>query len=109
MKSVDRLRRRRGDWSVCTRLKVKFVLKATGKPGNQLFKTTKSKYWRDRIESEQSNPRQLWKSLGILTGDKCTKVDSGHSAEEFASFFEEKVDKIRQSTSSASSPFDTKR
>ena len=26
---------------------------------HQLFKTTKSKYWRDRIESEQSNPRQL--------------------------------------------------
>ena len=42
---------------------------------HQLFKTTKSQYWRDRIESEQSNPRRLWKSLGILTADKCTKVD----------------------------------
>ena len=50
------------------------------------FRRTKSMYWRDRIESEQSNPHQLWKSLGILTGDK-----------------------IRQSISSALPPFDTKR
>ena len=53
------------------------------------FRRTKSRYWRDRMQSEQSNPHQLWKSLGILTGDKCAKIDSGHSAEEFVSFFEE--------------------
>ena len=53
--------------------------------------------------------REICISLGILTGDNCTEVDSGHSAGEFAYFFEEKVDKIRQSTSSAPSPFDTKR
>ena len=79
---------------------------------HQLFETTKSKYWRDRIGSEPSNPRQRWKSLGILTGDKCAKIahlSDGHSAEEFASCFEETVDKIRQSTSSAPPPFDTKR
>ena len=61
------------------------------------------------MESEQSNPRQLWKSLGFLTGDKGAKIDSEHSVEEFTSFFEEKVDKIQQSTSLAPPPFDMKR
>ena len=42
---------------------------------HQLFKTTKSKYCRDRIESEQSDPPQLGKSLSILIGDKCTEIE----------------------------------
>ena len=113
MKSVDRIRKERGDWSVCTRLKVKHVLMATGKLGilEGMSLTSYSKLQSQsigEIKSEQANPRQLWKSLGILTGDKCVKIDSGHSAEEFVFFFEEKVDKIRLSTSSASPPCDTK-
>ena len=61
-------------------------------------------YWTKKVDSERSNPRQLWKSLNILSGDTTIRTDTTKSAEDFARFFEEKVDKIHSSTNSSSPP-----
>ena len=67
---------------------------AAQKDSRSLFNKTKSSYWTEQVESERTNPRQLCRSLNILTGDTSTKPDSGRTAEEFATFFEGKVNNI---------------
>ena len=64
----------------------------------------KSVYWQKRINFERANPRHFWESLNKICGDAKEKLDSNHKADDFASFFQEKVDKIRASMNTASHP-----
>ena len=72
------------------------------KDSRSLFNRTRSSYLTEIVVSECTNPRQPWKSLSILTGDTSTKPNSGRTDEEFATFFENKVNNIRQAAHSAS-------
>ena len=71
---------------------------AAQKDSRSLFNRIKSSYWTEKVESECTNPRQLWRSLNILTGDTSTKPYSERTAEEFATLFYDKVNNICQST-----------
>ena len=90
---------------------VKYVLKATGRLGllHSVSLTSYSKLQSQSIGEiawSQNNPIHV--SFGILTGDKCAKIDSGHSTEEFAYFFKEKS--TNSTVKKFGSPhFDTKR
>jgi hypothetical protein len=61
-------------------------------------------FWRDRIETDQSDPQKFWRSVDVLPG--CGRVPSSSSidVESFMQFFTEKVAKVRKRTSDATPP-----
>jgi len=62
-------------------------------------------YWRTKIDDSKGDSRKLWRTLSGTMGDtKNTSNSSGHTADEFATFFANKVDAVRQSTSSTALP-----
>ena len=93
-----RYRRRRRDvdkttW--LTRLKLLHVL----------YEQKNKLYWRAKIDDTQGDSRKLWRTLSSIMGDsKKASHSSGHTADEFATFFAEKVDGVRKSTSSTPLP-----
>ena len=53
----------------------------------------------------KGDSRKLWRTLSSIMGNtKTANNSSGHTADEFAAFFAEKVDSVRQSTSSTPLP-----
>ena len=62
-------------------------------------------YWRTKIADSKGDSRKLWRTLSSIMSDtKNTSNSSGHTAGEFATFFANKVDAVRQSTSSTALP-----
>jgi len=57
-----------------------------------------SNYWRDEIAATKGNTTRLWRTFRGVLGH-CDETGP-HSTEDFASFFRDKVDGVRASTSS---------
>ena len=64
----------------------------------------RSGYWQTKIESERCNPRRLWRSLKLVSGDDSGHVETDYKADDFANFFQEKIEKVRSTTCSVSAP-----
>jgi len=70
-----------------------------------LYEQKNRLYWRTNIDDSKGDSRKLWRTLSSIMGDtKNTSNSSGHTADEFATFFSKKVDDVRQSTSSTALP-----
>jgi len=71
-----------------------------------LFQTKYNSYWKFVIESAGGNSKTLWSKLRCLmqSPSDVTSDSAEHSADEFANFFVDKIEKIRQSTDSAPPP-----
>jgi len=70
-----------------------------------LYEQKNRLYWRTNIDDSKGDSRKLWRTLSSIMGDtKNTSNSSGHTADEFATFFANKVDDVRQSTSSTALP-----
>jgi len=63
-----------------------------------------TKFWRDKNEADQSDPRKLWKSVDVLLGRGRVPASSAVDIEVFNQFFTDKVANVRQNTSGAPSP-----
>ena len=61
-------------------------------------------FWRTRIASQQTNPRQLWRSFNALIGRGRHAASSSISAEKFCRFFVQKIVADRQSTAGSLPP-----
>ena len=59
-----------------------------------------SNYWRDEIAASKGNTTRLWRTFRGVLGEAPCDETGPHSAEDFASFFRDKVDGVRASTSS---------
>jgi len=70
----------------------------------QLFQTKFKDYWKFTIDANAGNSKMLWSKLRCLLEPPSQDNSTEHSANEFAAFFADKIEKIRQSTSSASKP-----
>ena len=78
----------------------KVVLKQIKNKYNFRLKTTRRNYFKNKIENEKTNSKDLFKTLKKLTGRKKEKVFPKHKSEaevseEMANFYVEKIDKIR--------------
>lgn len=70
-----------------------------------LYEQKNRLYWRTNIDDSKGDSRKLWRTLSSIMGDtKNTSNSSGHTADEFATFFANKVDDVRRSTSSTALP-----
>ena len=63
-----------------------------------------SEFWRKQVEELQSNPRQLWRTVDQLLGRGKPPSTDVVGVEQFRTFFDDKVNRIRDATSCASSP-----
>jgi hypothetical protein len=70
----------------------------------QLFQTKSQEYWKFTIDANAGNSKMLWAKLRCLLEPPSQDNTTEHSANEFAAFFSDKTEKIRQSTSLASNP-----
>ena len=61
-------------------------------------------FWQTKIDSERSNPRQLWRSVDALLGRGRPPPADAISAAEFHKFFDAKVAGVRSSTATAPPP-----
>ena len=57
-------------------------------------------YWRDEIAASKGNTTRLWRTFRGVLGEAPCDETGPYSAEDFASFFRDKVDGVRASTSS---------
>ena len=72
-----------------------------------LFQKKYVSYWKFVIESAKGNNKVLWSKLRCLLQSPAEDVATApleHSADNFANYFVEKIEKIRQSTESAPPP-----
>ena len=72
-----------------------------------LFQTKYISHWKFVIESAKGNSKTLWSKLRCLLQSPSDATSSDvpeHSAEEFANYFVDKIEKIRQSTQAAPLP-----
>jgi len=72
-----------------------------------LYEHKFNSYWRFAIESSAGNTKSLWSKLRCLLtspAHEASSSSSDFSADDYADFFTEKIDKIRHSTSSAPPP-----
>ena len=56
--------------------------------------------WRRKITANKGNSKKLWRTFNSVLGDVNTDETSELSADQFATFFQDKVDSVRSSTES---------
>jgi len=69
-----------------------------------LFQTKLKNYWKFAIESCGNNNKVLWSKLRCLLQSPVDESSTQHSADDFAKYFVDKIDKIRLKSASAASP-----
>ena len=70
----------------------------------QLRHRKSTDFWRDKVASNKSDPRQLWSIVDDLLGRGRVPASSAIDVETFSRYFEEKVAKVRSGTSDAPPP-----
>ena len=73
---------------------------------HRLYERKSRQYWRMKTEDSSENSRKLWQSVSSLMGNVNGKknVDDSHTADEFAGFFQQKIEAIRSETETAKPP-----
>jgi len=65
-----------------------------------LYEKKNSNYWRDKIAASKGNTQRMCRTFHDTLGEVSRDETGGHTADEFASFFDDKVDGVRASTAS---------
>ena len=63
-----------------------------------LYEVKCNGYWRAAISTSQGNSSELWKMLQGVLGEANGEVSDAHTADDFATFFQNKVDSVWFST-----------
>jgi hypothetical protein len=68
---------------------------------HDLYEEKAHQHWRTKIADSKGNMKRLWRTMSDIMGENSTSRsdDSNHTADDFAKFFTEKVDSVRESTS----------
>lgn len=61
-------------------------------------------FWRERVETDRANPRQLWQTIDRILGRCNLRSNDSISVEQYGSFFTDKVRRVRDSTADSSPP-----
>ena len=63
-----------------------------------VYEGKKVNYRKDEIATSQGDMRRLWRTLHSALGDRTDGETGDHTADEFATFFTNKVDSVRAAT-----------
>jgi hypothetical protein len=69
-----------------------------------LIRRKRETFWRDKVDSNRTLPRQLWRSIDALMGRGRVPLGDDVDATQFHQFFDQKVEGIRSSTANAPPP-----
>jgi len=69
-----------------------------------LLQKKRETFWKEKIDAEQSNSRQLWRSIDMLMGRGHTPISADVNADEMHRHFDAKVAGVRVFTSDAPPP-----
>jgi len=70
----------------------------------KLLQEKREAFWKNKVSSESSSPRQLWNSIDTLMGREQIPLTTAINAETAHKFFYAKVAGVRRSTENASLP-----
>jgi hypothetical protein len=70
----------------------------------QLRRQKCREFWQRRVDTNRSNPRQLWQTVDQLMGRCKTQPNHMIDVDEFSQFFRDKVQRVRDTTASSSPP-----
>jgi len=74
----------------------------------RLNREKREHYWLDRLNQCGHSSSQLWRSLSPLLGrDRDVTGATGHTAEDFADYFDKKISDVRSATAGQSPPLST--
>jgi len=82
-------------------------VRTTGLPGRiggllrsvrVLYEDKNTRCWRDEIAASKGNSSKLWRTFKGVLGDAPPADSDAHTADDFATFFNDKVDAVRAST-----------
>jgi len=65
-----------------------------------LYAEKSTSYWRSEIAASKGNSKKLWRTFNSVLGDVSTDETSELSADQYATFFQNKVDSVRSATES---------
>ena len=68
-----------------------------------LYERKDSQHWRAKIEENKGDMKKLWRTFRGVLGDADPDVPDDHTADDFATFFQDKVDVVRASTATTPS------
>ena len=75
---------------------------------SQLFSTKKNNYWANLVQTNRNNPKKLWcvidKILCKESSDNFQDIPTDHSPSNFADYFKNKVNKVREQTGEFAAP-----
>ena len=63
-----------------------------------MYEAKNVNYWKDEIATSQGDMRRLWRTLHSALGERTDGETGDHTADEFATFFTNKVDSVRAAT-----------
>jgi len=63
-----------------------------------LYERKDSEHWRVKIEENKGDMKKLWRTFRSVLGDAASDVPDEHTADDFATFFQERVDAVCAST-----------
>ena len=67
----------------------------------QLLEQKRGAYWRNRIETDRTSPKRLWRSVDSILGRGRLPANTDISAVQFSDFFVDKVAAVRRATQNA--------
>jgi hypothetical protein len=73
-----------------------------------LLQKKREYFWKQKIESEKSSPRQLWRSIDALMGRGSIPECDTIGAQQFHDYFDAKVAGVRSATDDAPTPLYTR-
>ena len=65
-----------------------------------LYDEKSRSFWRSEIAASKGNSKKLWRTFNSVLGDVNTDETTNLTADQFATFFQDKVDSVRSSTES---------
>jgi len=63
-----------------------------------LYEDKNTRFWRDEIAASKGDSSKLWRTFSGVLGDAPPADSDVHTADDFATFFNDKVDAVRAST-----------
>lgn len=103
-RQLERAARRADNGDAAAKTAATAAWKAQRQSYIALRRQKRETFWRDKIDAESGDPRQLWNSIDAVMGRGRTPPCDAIDAAEFHRFFDAKVDGVRSSTSDASPP-----
>ena len=58
---------------------------------HSLYESKNDKYWRDEITASRGDVKKLWRALHGVLGESRADETTEHTADDFATFFSDKV------------------